>query len=73
MVSVVHGISEKYVAYITPHSGAVDRDFDKLSLENENGFLWDTVSSESNEGLREDGLHKESTPEVGISGDAFNN
>lgn len=72
IVSVVHGISEKYVAYITPRSGAMDRDFDKLSLENENGFLWDTIISESNEGLGEDGLRKESTPEVGISGDAFN-
>lgn len=68
----VYGISEKYVAYITPRSGAVDRDFDKLSLGNENGFLWDTVNSESNEGLREDGSCKESTPEVGIPGDSFN-
>ncbi|KAJ4704459.1 RNA polymerase II C-terminal domain phosphatase-like [Melia azedarach] len=63
--NALHCLAEKYVAYITPRSGAVDRDFDKLSLGNENGFLWDTVNSESNEGLREDGSCKESTPEAG--------
>ncbi|KAK9193500.1 hypothetical protein WN944_004197 [Citrus x changshan-huyou] len=62
--NALHYLAEKYVAYITPRSGAMDRDFDKLSLENENGFLWDTIISESNEGLREDGLRKESTPEA---------
>ncbi|KAL5806939.1 hypothetical protein ACOSQ3_029823 [Xanthoceras sorbifolium] len=56
-------LAEKYVAYITPHSGAVDTDFDKLSLRNQNGFLWDNDPA-SNEGLREDGLHQESIPEV---------
>ncbi|XP_006481010.1 RNA polymerase II C-terminal domain phosphatase-like 2 isoform X3 [Citrus sinensis] len=62
--NALHYLAEKYVAYITPRSGAMDRDFDKLSLENENGFLWDTIISESNEGLGEDGLRKESTPEA---------
>lgn len=64
-VTFVRGIAEKYVAYITPHSGAVDTDFDKLSLGNENGFVWDTVGPGSAEVLTEDGLPKESTSEVG--------
>lgn len=59
------------MAYIAPRSGAVDRDFDKLSLGNENGFLWDLVSAGMNEQLGEDGLPKESATEVGISNDAF--
>jgi hypothetical protein len=50
---------------------AVDRDFDKLSLGTENGFIWDIVSPGSNEFLKEDGVAKESTSEVGISNDAF--
>lgn len=58
--------SEKYVTYIAPHSGAVDRDFNKLSLGSENGFLWDSGHPGSGEVVREDGLSKERTPEVGI-------
>ena len=65
------GIADKYVSYIAPRSGAVDRDFDKLSLGTENGFIWDIVSPGSNEFLKEDGVAKESTSEVGISNDAF--
>lgn len=64
-------IAEKYVAYIAPLTGAVDTDFDKLSLGNENGFLWDIFSPGADEPLREDGLPKESTSEVGISDDAL--
>ncbi|KAK1562299.1 hypothetical protein Q3G72_009756 [Acer saccharum] len=56
-------LAEKYVAYITPRSGAVDTDFDKLSLRNQNGFLPDNDPG-PNEGLSEDGLNKESTPEA---------
>lgn len=69
---VVHGIAEKYVAYIAPRSGAVDKDFDKLSLENNNGFLFDINDPGSTELLKEDELPKESAPEVGILDDAFN-
>lgn len=70
LTSFLHGISEKYLAYIAPRSGAVDRDFNKLSLGTENGFLWD-VNPASSEALREDGLPKDSTSEVGIPDDAF--
>lgn len=62
---------EKYVAYIAPHSGAVDHDFDKLSLGNENGFIWDIVNPGSSEVVPEDGTPKESTPEVRIFDDAL--
>ncbi|OMP04917.1 hypothetical protein CCACVL1_02101, partial [Corchorus capsularis] len=59
----LHNLAEKYVAYTAPRSGAVDRDFDKLSLANENGFLWD-VNPASNEAVREDGLNKDGTSEA---------
>ncbi|KAK6231247.1 hypothetical protein SCA6_001320 [Theobroma cacao] len=59
----LHNLAEKYLAYIAPRSGAVDRDFNKLSLGTENGFLWD-VNPASSEALREDGLPKDSTSEV---------
>ncbi|XP_044480786.1 RNA polymerase II C-terminal domain phosphatase-like 2 [Mangifera indica] len=62
--NALHRLADKYVTYITPHGGAVDRDFDKPSLENENGFLWDTVDPESDEGPKEDQLRKESIPEA---------
>ena len=68
----MHGITEKYVAYIAPRSGAVvDGDFDKLSLGNDNGFLWDNIKPGPTEALREDELPKESTSEVGVIHDAF--
>lgn len=63
--NALHSLADKYVAYTTPHSGAVDKDFDKLSLSNENGFLWDTTSAGSSELLMEDGLPKESISEAG--------
>lgn len=49
----------------------MDRDFNKLSLGTENGFLWD-ADPESNEALREDGIPKDNTSEVGIPDDALN-
>ncbi|XP_022746475.1 RNA polymerase II C-terminal domain phosphatase-like 2 isoform X2 [Durio zibethinus] len=58
----LHNLAEKYVAYIAPRSGAVDRDFTKLSLGTENGFLWD-ANPASNEAPREDGLPKDNTSE----------
>ena len=48
----------------------MDRDFNKLSLGTENGFLWD-VNPASNELLREDGLPEDNTSEVRIPNDAF--
>lgn len=61
----MHGLADKYVAHITPRSGAVDRDFEKLSLGNENGFLWDIVNAKTDE-VSEEALPKPSTSEVGI-------
>ncbi|KAM6574279.1 hypothetical protein CsatA_022606 [Cannabis sativa] len=63
--NALHNLAEKYVAYIAPRSGAaVDRDFNKLSLGNENGFLWDTIKPGSTEAVGEDELAKESTSEA---------
>ncbi|XWS67221.1 hypothetical protein CRYUN_Cryun05aG0269200 [Craigia yunnanensis] len=59
----LHNLAEKYVAYIAPCPGAVDRDFNKLSLGTENGFLWD-VNPAPNEALSEDGLPEDNTSEA---------
>ncbi|KAK9986076.1 hypothetical protein SO802_031027 [Lithocarpus litseifolius] len=61
--NALHNLAEKYVSYIAPRSGVVDRDFDKLSLGNENGFIWDIAGPGSNE-LQKDGVPKESTSEA---------
>ncbi|KAK8971810.1 hypothetical protein V6N11_028194 [Hibiscus sabdariffa] len=58
----LHSLAEKYVAYVAPRSGVVDRDFDNLSLGTENGFLWD-LNPASNEAIREDVLPKDNTSE----------
>ncbi|KAJ6968868.1 hypothetical protein NC653_036750 [Populus alba x Populus x berolinensis] len=57
-------LAEKYAAYVSPHSGAVDGDFDKLSIGDENGFVWDITSPESSDLVREDGSAKERPSEV---------
>ncbi|KAK9289962.1 hypothetical protein L1049_008124 [Liquidambar formosana] len=62
--NALHSLADKYVTYITPRSGAVDRDFDKLSLGNENGFLWEIINPGTNELSTGDGLPKESTSEA---------
>ncbi|KAK2972638.1 hypothetical protein RJ640_018345 [Escallonia rubra] len=63
--NALRSLADKYLSHIAPRSGAVDRDFDKLSLRNDNGFLWDAISTGSDELQVEDGLPKESTSEVG--------
>lgn len=68
--SYYHDISDKYVAYVAPLAGIVDRDTNKPSLDNQNGFVYDTDPG-PNEGLREDGVRKERTPEVRISTHTF--
>ena len=62
----MYEITEKYVAHMEPQCQAVNTEFDKLSLEHENGFLWDVVNPESVELQTEDGLQRESASEVGI-------
>ncbi|XP_052116198.1 RNA polymerase II C-terminal domain phosphatase-like 2 isoform X3 [Arachis duranensis] len=57
-------LAEKYVAHMEPQCRAVDCEFDKLSLGQENGFLWDEVTPESSEQQRKDGLPKESASEA---------
>ena len=63
--NALYVLADNYVAYIIPHSGAGDKDFDKLSLSNENGSLWDTTSAGSNDLLTENGLPKETISEAG--------
>ncbi|PNY14092.1 RNA polymerase II C-terminal domain phosphatase 2-like protein [Trifolium pratense] len=47
-----------------PLCKAVNRELDDLSLEHENGFLWDEVNPESSELQTEDGLQRESASEA---------
>lgn len=54
------------MAHTEPHCRAVDREFDKLSLGHENGFLWDVVNPESSELQREEEGPRDSASEVGI-------
>ena len=64
MCFLVYGITEKYVAHVEPQCRAVDKDFDKLSLGCDNGFLWDVVNLESSELQPEDGVPRENASEV---------
>ncbi|KAK4253236.1 hypothetical protein QN277_010565 [Acacia crassicarpa] len=61
--NALRSLAEKYVAHMEPRFGAVDTEFDKLSLGHENGFLWDDVNPGSSE-LLGDGLPKESASEA---------
>jgi len=59
--------TEKYVAHVEPQCRVVDKEFDKLSLGRDNGFLWDVVNPESNELQTEDGgVPRENASEVGF-------
>jgi len=64
MCLLAYGITEKYVAHVEPQCRAVDKDFDKLSLGRDNGFLWDVVNLESSELQPEDGVPRENASEV---------
>ena len=58
--------SEKYGAHVSPHPGAFDRDFDKLSIGYKNGFVWDITNPGSSDVVQEDGLARECPPKVRI-------
>ncbi|KMS94891.1 hypothetical protein BVRB_014360 isoform B [Beta vulgaris subsp. vulgaris] len=45
--SALHCLAEKYLAYVT-RSGSIDRD-EKLTVQNENGFVWDDINLQSDE------------------------
>ncbi|XP_027928333.1 RNA polymerase II C-terminal domain phosphatase-like 2 isoform X2 [Vigna unguiculata] len=53
--NALRSLAEKYVAHVEPQCRVVDKEFDKLSLGRDNGFLWDVVNPESNELQTEDG------------------
>ncbi|XP_019053287.1 PREDICTED: RNA polymerase II C-terminal domain phosphatase-like 2 isoform X1 [Nelumbo nucifera] len=70
--------ADKYMAQIAPDSEAVDKDMNKLSVGNENGFLWDVASPELEEMPKEENLPDASSSEVaedtlGNSKDIANN
>ncbi|XP_059305403.1 RNA polymerase II C-terminal domain phosphatase-like 2 isoform X1 [Lycium ferocissimum] len=68
--NALRNLADKYISYITSHPrGAADKDFDKLSVENENGFLWDTVNHVDEQSV-DDRLPQVKVSEVGVNGDA---
>lgn len=63
--NALHSLADKYVAHQGPATGdGMDRDFTKLSLGNENGFLWDVTIPGTEKG---DGLLKEGSNEVEVA------
>lgn len=62
--NALRNLAEKYVVHMEPQCKAVNTEFDKLSLEHENGFLWDVVNPESVELQTEDGSQRESASEA---------
>ncbi|XP_047156002.1 RNA polymerase II C-terminal domain phosphatase-like 2 isoform X2 [Vigna umbellata] len=62
--NALQSLAEKYVAHVEPQCRVVDREFDKLSLGRDNGFLWDVVNPESNEPQTEDGMPRENASEA---------
>ncbi|XP_011094992.1 RNA polymerase II C-terminal domain phosphatase-like 2 isoform X2 [Sesamum indicum] len=64
--NALRSLADNYISYISPHSKAVDNDFDRLLLEKENGFLWDIVKPGSEAPQVNNGLPKQNTSEVGI-------
>ncbi|XP_028787966.1 RNA polymerase II C-terminal domain phosphatase-like 2 [Neltuma alba] len=65
--NALHRLAEKYVAHMKPRCEGVGQEFDKLSLNHENGFLWEAVDLESSELERANTLSRESTSKVGLS------
>lgn len=61
--------ADKYISYVTSHPRVADKDFDKISVENENGFLWDTVNNMDERSV-EDRLPQVNVSEVGVNGNA---
>lgn len=52
-----------YISFIVPNSGGMNKEKDKFSLGNENGFLEDIMDPASNEPSYHDHLHGASTSE----------
>ncbi|KAK1377434.1 Protein-serine/threonine phosphatase [Heracleum sosnowskyi] len=67
--NALRNLADKYISHVAPSSRAVDRTSNKLSNGVERGFLWDTVSPESEQLVNGASLAKESTSEV-RNGDA---
>lgn len=57
--------ADKYISHVESYNGVVDKDFDNLSLENENGFLWDSLNLEDKK-LADGKLVKVNGSEVGL-------
>ncbi|XP_031094795.1 RNA polymerase II C-terminal domain phosphatase-like 2 isoform X1 [Ipomoea triloba] len=67
--NALHNLAQKYVSYVESQNGAVDKDFDKISPGNENGFLWDPLSP-GDEKPVEGTLSKDNASEVGVCDEA---
>ncbi|XP_055812609.1 RNA polymerase II C-terminal domain phosphatase-like 2 isoform X1 [Solanum dulcamara] len=67
--NALRNLAGKYISYITSHPRVADKDLDKIPVENENGFLWDTVNHVDETSV-EDRLPQVNVSEVGVNRDA---
>ncbi|GAB2273527.1 hypothetical protein Dimus_008318 [Dionaea muscipula] len=61
--NALHSLADKYLAYVAPHTDSFHQDVEKLSIKNENGFIWDEIISESEELSMHEKLSKDSSSE----------
>ncbi|KAL2480462.1 RNA polymerase II C-terminal domain phosphatase-like 2 [Abeliophyllum distichum] len=66
--NALRSLADKYISYIALHSRAVDNDFDRLSVQRENGFLWDVVNPVSDERPENNGFPNQNPTEISESG-----
>lgn len=61
--NALRNLERNYISFIAPNSGGMNKEKDKLSLGNENGFLEDIIDPASNELSDHDHLHGANTSE----------
>ncbi|XP_019186907.1 PREDICTED: RNA polymerase II C-terminal domain phosphatase-like 2 isoform X2 [Ipomoea nil] len=63
--NALRSLADKYMFHVESYNGVVDKDFDNHSVENENGFLWDSLNLEDKK-LADGKLVKVNGSEVGL-------
>lgn len=56
--------ADNYISYVALHSRAVDNDLDRISVQGENGFLWDDVNPVPDERPENNGFPNQNPTEV---------
>ncbi|CAI9758907.1 unnamed protein product [Fraxinus pennsylvanica] len=66
--NALRGLADKYISYVALHSRAVDNDLDRLAVQRENGFLWDSVNPVPDERPENNGFPNQNPTEIAESG-----